>query len=556
MNAQKYILYARKSSEDKNRQVTSIEDQIIELKRLAENRNITIVEIIKESQSAKKPGRKGFNVMLEKIHSGEADGILCWKLDRLSRNALDGGQISWMLQNNVIEHIITIGSDYKPSDNVLMMAVELGMATQYVKDLKLNVSRGTRRKAERGWFPSAILPIGYKHNPDYKINQSNIEIIPDPITFPIVKSLWEKLLSGAYNLADIKREADKQGLVNKCNKPYAINTFHLLFKNEFYAGYFYWKNEDGEKKRHRGNHTSAVSISEFEQAQKVLNNNGHPTRLRTYSFPFRGIIKCGECNGHVTAEHIHQVICTSCKYKFSVKNQDKCKKCGLKVNKMKNPSVVIKDYYRCIRKRKSCKQKSIEEKNIEDFIKNKLDEISINKEFYDWAMRTINRMEDEKDENVSLLKNMESKKKNVEIQLDGLLKMRSLNEISSQVYLERKEELNKELYQLTRTIEVHTSEKTDWKKIAKARLKLCLGASKTFLSLDEKGKKKVLLKLGSNLTLLDKKLDFITLNALFYIKKMEKAYIEKTRGFQPKNIVEEYRNLEGLLPLNPNRLAE
>ncbi len=93
LNPYKYILYARKSSEDKNRQVTSIEDQIKELTRIARENDIQIVEIISESKSAKKPGREGFNEMLQKIHQGQADGILCWKLDRLARNPIDNGNI-------------------------------------------------------------------------------------------------------------------------------------------------------------------------------------------------------------------------------------------------------------------------------------------------------------------------------------------------------------------------------------------------------------------------------------------------------------------------------
>ena len=83
---------------------------------------LTIVDTISESKSAKAPGRIEFNRMLERIRKGEATGILCWKLNRLARNPIDGGQISWMLQQNTIQSIQTYSAEYKPTDNVLMMA--------------------------------------------------------------------------------------------------------------------------------------------------------------------------------------------------------------------------------------------------------------------------------------------------------------------------------------------------------------------------------------------------------------------------------------------------
>ena len=90
--------------------------------------------------------------MLERIYQGEANGILCWKLDRLARNPVDGGNISWAIQQGTIQQIVTFGRTYYPTDNVLMMQVELGMANQFIRDLSVNVKRGWQRRSEMAGF--------------------------------------------------------------------------------------------------------------------------------------------------------------------------------------------------------------------------------------------------------------------------------------------------------------------------------------------------------------------------------------------------------------------
>ena len=53
----KCVLYARKSTEEDDQQIMSIEAQLFELREFAERERIEIVKVFTEAKSAKKPGR-------------------------------------------------------------------------------------------------------------------------------------------------------------------------------------------------------------------------------------------------------------------------------------------------------------------------------------------------------------------------------------------------------------------------------------------------------------------------------------------------------------------
>ena len=63
----KYIAYCRKSRDEADRQILSIEAQIAELKEFAKKERLEIVEFITEAKTAKMPGREQFAEVLKKI---------------------------------------------------------------------------------------------------------------------------------------------------------------------------------------------------------------------------------------------------------------------------------------------------------------------------------------------------------------------------------------------------------------------------------------------------------------------------------------------------------
>src|SRR3990172_5652018 len=109
-----YFLYARKSTDVEDKQVLSIEAQLAELRALAKRDGLEIAEEFVEKRSAKMPGRPVFEEVLKRIEQGEAQGIICWKIDRLSRNPVDSGRFSWLLQQSTIQKIITHDRVYLP----------------------------------------------------------------------------------------------------------------------------------------------------------------------------------------------------------------------------------------------------------------------------------------------------------------------------------------------------------------------------------------------------------------------------------------------------------
>ena len=93
LNQKNYILYVRKSTDTEDKQVLSLDSQVESMEKIAEQSGIKIFEMITESRSAKKPyNRPEFAKMMEKLVDGRANGIICWKLDRLARNPIDGGK--------------------------------------------------------------------------------------------------------------------------------------------------------------------------------------------------------------------------------------------------------------------------------------------------------------------------------------------------------------------------------------------------------------------------------------------------------------------------------
>lgn len=285
----RFAIYCRKSTDTEDKQVLSLESQEQELLALATKEQLEVTTILTEKMSAKEPGRPVFMKLLSLLTSEKVDAILCWKIDRLTRNPIDGGQIQWLLQTGKIKCIKTFEKCYYPSDNVLLINIEQAMATQYIRDLSTNVKRGNRAKLERGEWPNRA-PFGY-------INDKGTKTIKvDKKSAHYVSRAFQLYASGTYTLSQISKTLYEEGLRTGTGNKVGKNHIHGMLTNKFYCGLM-----ERDEKIYQGRHKPLVSITLFKQVKDVFEGRQHPRPKKRF-YAARGFLSCAVCGCTLTAD--------------------------------------------------------------------------------------------------------------------------------------------------------------------------------------------------------------------------------------------------------------
>ena len=232
MNNQKYFLYARKSTDVEDKQVLSIEAQTVELRAIAKKEGLTIIEELIEKKSAKVPGRKIFNSMLDRIVKGEAQGIVSWHPDRLARNSVDGGRIIYLLDTGQLAALKFPQFWFESTpQGKFMLNIAFGQSKYYVDSLSENVKRGLRQKARRGEY-SGIAPLGYINDLRTKT------VVIDKEQAKIVRQAFELYAQGNSRLEDISSFLAQHNITSRNGKPLKRDRISFILSNPFYFGWF------------------------------------------------------------------------------------------------------------------------------------------------------------------------------------------------------------------------------------------------------------------------------------------------------------------------------
>src|SRR3989344_2693909 len=268
----RYVIYARKSTEDEDRQVLSIEAQIFELREFAAKEKLEIVgPTFVETKTAKEPGRIKFAEMLSFLEKGKADGIISWHPDRLARNSVDGGKIIYLVDRGLIKALKFPTFWFEPTpQGLFMLNIAFGQSKYFVDNLRENVKRGLRQKIRRGEWPGRPA-VGYVNN----LATKKIEV--DQTKAPRIRKLFELYSTGNYTFESLANWCRENKLRGFWDKEFSISSVHRTLQNIFYLGLMKYKGE-----LHEGAHEPIISKKLFDKCQEVLKDRGKPQKVKKH----------------------------------------------------------------------------------------------------------------------------------------------------------------------------------------------------------------------------------------------------------------------------------
>lgn len=290
----KAVAYVRVSSREQEKGYSLTAQEKL-LRKYAEDEGLEIVEFFREAMSAKKAGRKQFNLMLQYLKSHkDVNKLLVEKTDRITRNFKDvvdldeveGLELHFVKEGSII-------SEKSKSQDKMIYGLRVVLSKQYIDNLKEEAEKGILAKIEDGIYPS-IAPVGYYNT----MNRKGKHIIAvDEEKRAVVKKAFELYATGNYSAKTINDMLYPEGLTNRNGKKLAKSTVERMFKNIFYIGQFEFKGFICNKAQHE----AIIDLDTFNTIQERL---GGVVRTRTHDvqFPYQGLIRCGECGGLLTPE--------------------------------------------------------------------------------------------------------------------------------------------------------------------------------------------------------------------------------------------------------------
>ncbi|MDP2314889.1 MAG: recombinase family protein [Pseudomonadota bacterium] len=518
------VLYVRKSSEQEDRQVLSLDSQVREMREYATRAGLIIAETLVEAASAKRPGRPVFEQLVGKISRGSVRAVLAWHPDRLSRNALDAARLVDLMDQGKLAEIHTPSQVFRatPTDK-FFLTFHWGQAKLENDNKSVNVKRGLNEKARRGARPSPA-PTGYLNDPLKPKGQK--AVLLDPDRAPLVRRMFDLVLAGTPP-AEVRRRAnDEWGFRTRHGRPLSRSCFYLMLSRPFYAGEFEYP--EGSGIWHKGSHPPILTLGEFDRIKKLLATEGRPRSGKRHEFAYAGLLSCGSCGAAVTAEEKHK--------------------------RLRTGDIRRYVYYHCTkRKDPECTERGVEEAALEGEMQRVMKGLTVHADFAAWALACLEDLAAQEGSSDRIAQ--ESLRRTIaagEKRLDGLLDMRAAGEITPDLFARKSSTVERELARLREQHAKNEANPVSWLALAKGKLALAQDAVARFQTATPKAKAEMLRNLGSNRQLLAKRLEITLDPVVRMVTRLSRVATREAVGFEPPKRGSTQRRTDPFVGVGPS----
>ncbi len=438
----------------------SLSNQESRLRAYCKANNYKIYKVYKDAGvSAKDTKRPALEELMEDAKHKKIEAVIVTKLDRITRSLKDLISLMEFFQKYQTKFIsITQNIDTTGSLGRFMLNM-LGSVAQLEREVTAErVSEDMYYRALAGKWNGGIIPYGYttrqktikdsrnKGIKEEKILQKVNKLAPEPKRLYVneeeaenVKKIYE-LYFEKRSLRATTNLLNKQGYRTRKGMQWAASSVQRILSNPTYTGRIWYgkrktdlvtgklnhvKKEDW--KYSEGEHERIISDEVFNEVQKVLESRKQKPSRASRTYLLSGIIRCGKCGGPM--------------YGYT------CYKDG------KKSGGKTYFYYKChnyASKGKSvCSGLSIPGKTLEDFIIEKLMELSKDRKFLNDKRKMLETLKEEakprKLEKKEELKKLKSEEKKLEDKKIVLLEKLEDRVIDDLTFKERFTQIRSEL---------------------------------------------------------------------------------------------------------------
>jgi site-specific DNA recombinase len=308
-------IYVRVSSEEQA-DGHSLDEQLYQCREFCKRRDMAVeVEYIEVESAKNVTDRDQFQTMIQDAEAGRFAVIVTHKLDRFSRDVVDGLTVLKGLARYGVAFIsATEDFDFSTPMGEVMLTLLLAFARMYRRNLIGETTKGKQGRARKGISNATRPPFGYTRD-------ASGHDVPDAEA-DTAREMFERYATGDYSDFQIAEWLNAQGKVT-CgtwgSQPFSKDTVRAMLMNPFYCGDVRYRglvdreNEHRERMRRskretkviQGVHEALISRELFEKCQAVRAARGHsyagrkPAHSRVYLLS--RVTHCAHCGGPLRA---------------------------------------------------------------------------------------------------------------------------------------------------------------------------------------------------------------------------------------------------------------